>query len=112
MAMILLFIAQDSIIKEMKAHAKQLLKKSLEIQPKQKITINRLASCLTHNQNIKEAIDYCKKEIELNPDNEYLYKLLSSNLMKNNCHREALEYLKKGTGFIEFNDNAVKIITN
>ena len=90
----------------------ELFKKSLKIQPQKKINKNRLASCLTYNNNIDEAIDYCKKEIEFDPENEYLYKLLSKNLMKKNCHREALRYLKKGTGFIEFNDNNISIITN
>ena len=89
-----------------------LLKKSLKIQPRQKINKNRLASCLTYNNNIDEAIEYCKKEIEFDPENEYLYKLLSKNLMKKNCHREALEYLKKGTGFIEFDNDNISIITN
>ena len=89
-----------------------MFKKSLKIQPQKKINKNKLASCLTYNNNIDEAIDYCKKEIEFDPENEYLYKLLSKNLMKKNCHREALQYLKKGTGFIEFNDNNISIITN
>ena len=67
---------------------------------------------MTDNLNINEAIFYCKKQIELDPDNNYLYKLLSKNLMRINKHREALNYLKKGTGFIQFENNRISIVTD
>ena len=48
--------------------------------------------------------------LKIFPNNAYLNSMMGYYLLETNRHKEGLNFLKKGTGFIEFNNDTVKII--
>jgi len=86
------------------------LEKSLCIDKFQVKVIARKVNCLVELNLRKEADLFLNKHISNFPNNTTLNTLYGKNLIALNKHKKGLEFLKKGTGFIEFNENVVRII--
>ena len=88
----------------------KLFEQSCNIDNKQEIMIEKLANSLVLANFRKQAELFLRDNLKIFPNNAYLNSLMGYHLLATNRHKEGLDFLKKGTGFIEFNDDTVKII--
>ena len=88
----------------------EIFEQSYNIDNRQEEMIERLASSLVAANFTKRAELFLIDTLKVFPNNTHLNSLMGYNLLSLNCHKEGLSFLKKGTGFIEFNNNSVKII--
>jgi hypothetical protein len=72
--------------------------------------IEKLISSLIEAKLGERAEFLLRDNLEIFPNNVYLNSLMGYHLLATNRHKEGLDFLKKGTGFIEFNNDTVKII--
>ena len=68
--------------------------------------------CLIDLGKIKEGEEFSSEKLKEFPDDVLLNKLHAKNLMSLNKHEEGLRFMKKATGFIEFDGDNTKIISN
>jgi len=91
-------------------NAIQIYEQSYSINNNQEEVVEKLASSLVDAKLNKKADLFLRNTLKVFPNNTHLNSLMGYNLLSLNCHKEGLGFLKKGTGFIEFNNNSVKII--
>lgn len=88
-----------------------LLEKSFEKNQNQIKIIHSIIMCLTSLKMKEKAEQFSSQVLEIFPNDRLINNLRGKNLIKLNKHQEGLNCLKKGTGFIEFNDKKVNIIS-
>ena len=88
----------------------EIFDQSYNINNKQEEMIEKLISSLIEAKLGERAEFLLRGNLEIFPNNTYLNSLMGYHLLATNRHKEGLDFLKKGTGFIEFNDDTVKII--
>ena len=87
-----------------------IFEQSYNINSRQEEMIEKLISSLIEAKLGERAEFLLRDNLEIFPNNTYLNSLMGYHLLATNRHKEGLDFLKKGTGFIEFNDDTVKII--
>ena len=88
----------------------EIFEQSYNIDNRQEEMIERLASSLVEANFTKRAELFLIDTLKVFPNNTYLNSLMGYNLLSLNRHKEGLGFIKKGTGFIEFNNDSMKII--
>ena len=87
-----------------------IFEQSYNINNKQEKMMEKLISSLIEAKLEKRAELFLRDILKIFPNNANLNSLMGYNLLALNRHKEGLDFLKKGTGFIEFNNDTVKII--
>ena len=87
-----------------------IFEQSYDIDNRQEEMIEKLITSLIESKLGKKAELFLRNNLEIFPNNAYLNSLMGYHLLATNHHKEGLDFLKKGTGFIEFNNDTVKII--
>jgi len=88
----------------------EIFEQSYNIDNKQEEMIEKLISSLIESKLGERAEIFLRDTIKTFPNNTYLNSLMGYHLLATNRHKEGLDFLKKGTGFIEFDNDTVKII--
>ena len=88
----------------------KLFEQSYNIDNKQEFINAMLAYSMIQVNLRKKAELFLRDILKIFPNNTYFNKLMGNNLLALNCHKEGLDFLKKGTGFIELNNDSIKII--
>ena len=88
----------------------EIFEQSYNIDNKQEEMIEKLISSLIESKLGERAEIFLRDAIKTFPNNTYLNSLMGYHLLATNRHKEGLDFLKKGTGFIEFNNDTLKII--
>ena len=88
----------------------EIFEQSYNINNKQENVIEKFISSLIEAKLEKRAELFLRDNLKIFPNNAYLNSLMGYHLLATNRHKEGLDFLKKGTGFIEFNNDTVKII--
>ena len=91
-------------------NAIRIYEQSYSINNNQEEVVEKLASSLVDARLNKKADLFLRNTLKVFPNNTHLNSLMGYNLLSLNCHKEGLGFLKKGPGFIEFNNDSVKII--
>ena len=91
-------------------NAIQIYEKSYSINNNQEEVVEKLASSLVDAKLTKKADSFLSDALKIFPNSTHLNALMGHNLLSLNRHKEGLSFLKKGTGFIEFNNDSIKII--
>ena len=91
-------------------NAIQIYEQSYSINNNQEEVVEKLASSLVDARLTKKADSFLSDALKIFPNSTHLNSLMGYNLLSLNRHKEGLGFLKKGTGFIEFNNDSVKII--
>tara|TARA_Y200000002_G_C22519931_1_gene595081 strand:+ start:185 stop:739 length:555 start_codon:yes stop_codon:yes gene_type:complete len=84
--------------------------KSLNLDFKQVEIIEKFALSLMSLNLRDKANNLLRKGLNFFPDDELLNTIFGRNLLSLNQHQEGLSFLKKGTGFIEIENDLIKII--
>ena len=87
-----------------------IFEQSYDIDNRQEEMIEKLISSLIEVKLEKRAELFLRDILKIFPNNANLNSLMGYNLLSLDRHKEGLDFLKKGTGFIEFNNDTVKII--
>ena len=87
-----------------------IFEQSYDINNRQEEMIEKLISSLIEVKLEKRAELFLRDILKIFPNNANFNSLMGYNLLSLNRHKEGLDFLKKGTGFIEFNNDTVKII--
>ena len=90
--------------------AVEIFEQSYDIDNRQEKMIEKLISSLIESNLGEKAELFLRNTLKTFPNNAYLNSLMGYHLLATNRHKEGLNFLKKGTGFIEFNNDTVKII--
>tara|TARA_B100000965_G_scaffold218828_1_gene183130 strand:- start:1175 stop:1717 length:543 start_codon:yes stop_codon:yes gene_type:complete len=90
--------------------ALQILQKSLMINIDQENIIEKIGFCLIEIKLYSDASNFCEKFLKKYPKNSFLISYYEKSLFKTGRNIEGLKLLQKQTGFIQFDDNKVKII--
>jgi len=88
----------------------KLFEQSYNIDNKQEIMIEKLANSLVLANFRKQAELFLRDNLKIFPDNSFLNTLMGNNLIVLGSLKEGLDFIKKGSGFIELNNDTVKII--
>ena len=88
----------------------KLFEQSYNIDSKQELIIEMLANSLVQDNFRKKAEKFMRNALKIFPNNTFLNSLMGYNLLSLDCHKEGLSFLKKGTGFIEIDNDTIKII--
>ena len=88
----------------------EIFEQSYDINNRQEEMIEKFISSLIEAKLEKRAELFLRDILKIFPNNAKLNSLMGYNLLSLNRHKEGLDFLKKGTGFIEFNNDTVKII--
>tara|TARA_B100000674_G_scaffold489107_1_gene502521 strand:- start:60 stop:617 length:558 start_codon:yes stop_codon:yes gene_type:complete len=90
--------------------AKQILQKSLLINIDQENIVEKIGFCLIQTKLYSEASEFCEKFLKKYPENKFLLSYYEKSLFKIGKNIDGLKLLQKQTGFIQFDDDKVKII--
>ncbi len=90
--------------------ALQILQKSLKIKIEQENIISKIGFCLIEMKLYSQAITFCEKFLEKYPKNNFLISYYEKSLFKTGRNIDALKILQKQSGFIQFDDDQIKII--
>ena len=74
------------------------------------IICERYAICLFKINKKTEVKDFILKVISKFPKNRVLNNLLGQSLLALNSHKEGLSYIKNGAGFLEIDENGVRLL--
>ena len=88
----------------------KIFEQSYNIDNYQEKMIEKLANSLVLANFKKQAGLFLRDVLKIFPNNTFLNTLMGNNLLALNCYKEGLDFLKKGTGFVELNNDSVKII--
>ena len=88
----------------------KLFEQSYNIDNRQEFINAMLAYSMIQANLRKKAELFLRDILKIFPNSPYFNKLMGNNLLALNCHIEGLNFLKKGTGFIELNNDSIKII--
>ena len=91
-------------------NAIEIFEQSYNININQEEMIEKLISSLIEANLGERAELLLIDNLKIFPNNAYLNSMMGYYLLATNRHKEGLNFLKKGTGFIEFNNDTVKII--
>lgn len=87
-----------------------ILKKSLDIKIDQLNIVEKIGHCLIELNLYSEANIFCKKFLIKYPKNNFLISYYEKSLFKLGKNVEGLKFLQKNTGFIQFDDDVIKIV--
>jgi len=88
----------------------KLFEQSYNIDNRQEIMIEKLANSLVLANFRKQAELFLRDNLKIFPNNSFLNTLMGNNLIVLGSLKEGLDFIKKGSGFIELNNDTVKII--
>ena len=87
-----------------------ILKKSLDARKDQLDVVEKIGYCLIELNLYSEANTFCKKFLKIYPDNNFLISYYQKALFNLGKNVEGLKLLHKQTGFIQFEEDEIKII--
>ena len=90
--------------------ASNFYKKITHIEVRQEEICERYAICLHKINKRTELKDFVLKIISKYPRNRVLNNLLGQSLLALNFHKEGLSYIKNGAGFLQLDENGVKLL--
>ena len=82
----------------------------INFKARQEEICERYTICLFKTGKKTEVKDFVVTVISKFPRNRVLNNLLGQSLLALNSHKEGLSYIKKGAGFLEINENGVKLL--
>ena len=85
-------------------------KNVINIDSKHEEICQNFAICLFKTGRKKELKDFVLKIISKYSGNRTLNNLLGQSLLALNFHKEGLSYIKKGAGFLQLNENGIKLL--
>ena len=85
-------------------------KNIFNIQARHEEICERYTICLFKTGKRKEVKDFVLTIISKYPKNRVLNNLLGQSLLALNFHKEGLSYIKNGAGFLQLNENGVKLL--
>tara|TARA_Y100000590_G_scaffold18855_1_gene22388 strand:- start:455 stop:1009 length:555 start_codon:yes stop_codon:yes gene_type:complete len=88
----------------------EIFEQSYNINNRQEVMIEKLISSLIESKLGERAELFLRDALKAFPNNAYLNSLMGYHLLATNHHKEGLNFLKKGTGFIELNNDIMRII--
>ena len=90
--------------------ASNYFKNIINLKARQEEICERYAICLFKINKKTEVKDFILKVISKFPKNRVLNNLLGQSLLALNSHKEGLSYIKNGAGFLEIDENGVRLI--
>ena len=84
--------------------------KSLDININQENVVEKIGYCMFELKLYSEVNLFCKKFLKIYPNNKFLISYFEKSLFKLGRNVEALKFSQKQTGFIQFNDDEIKLI--
>lgn len=90
--------------------ALSVLQKSLDININQENVVEKIGYCMFELKLYSEVNLFCKKFLKTYPNNKFLISYFEKSLFKLGRNVEALKFSQKQTGFIQFNDEEIKLI--
>ena len=91
-------------------NALPVLKKSLEKNNEQENVIEKIGYCLMEMKLFLEVNKFCEKFLKKYPKNNFLLDYYEKSFFKLGKNIEGLEFRKEQEGFIQFDNDKVKII--
>ena len=88
----------------------EIFEQSYDINNRQEEMIEKLISSLIEANLGERAELLLRDNLKIFPDNSFLNTLMGNNLIVLGSLKEGLDFIKKGSGFIELNNDTVKII--
>ena len=85
-------------------------KKILNLNARHEEICEKYTICLFKTGNKNEIKDFAPKVITKYPGNRTLNNLLGQSLLALNFHKEGLSYIKNGAGFLQLDENGVKLL--
>ena len=85
-------------------------KNIINLKARQEEICERYTICLFKIGKKNEVKDFVLKVISKFPRNRVLNNLLGQSLLSLNSHEEGLSYIKNGAGFLEIDENGVRLI--
>ena len=90
--------------------ASNYFKNIINLKARQEEICERYAICLFKINKKTEVKDFILKIISKFPKNRVLNNLLGQSLLALNSHKEGLSYIKNGAGFLEIDENGVRLL--
>ena len=90
--------------------ALKMLEKSLQIKDDQENIVEKIGYCLIEMKSYFQAVKFCENYLKKYPKNNFLTSYYEKSLFKTGRNVEGLKLLKKQKGFIQFDNDKVKII--
>ncbi len=85
-------------------------KNIINLKTRQEEICERFTICLFKTGKKNEVKDFVITVISKFPRNKVLNNLLGQSLLSLNSHKEGLSYIKNGAGFLEIDENGVRLI--
>ena len=85
-------------------------KNIINFETRQEEICERYTICLFKTGKKTEVKDFVETVISKFPRNRVLNNLLGQSLLALNSHKEGLSYIKKGAGFLEIDENGVRLL--
>ena len=90
--------------------ALSVLQKSLDININQENVVEKIGYCMLELKLYSDLNLFCQKFLKNYPENKFLLSYYEKSLFKLGKNVEALKISQKQTGFIQFEDDEVKLI--
>ncbi len=90
--------------------ASNYFKNIINLKARQEEICERYTICLFKTGKKTEVRDFVLTVISKFPRNKVLNNLLGQSLLALNSHKEGLSYIKNGAGFLEIDENGVKLL--
>ena len=90
--------------------ASNYFKNIINLKARQEEICERYTICLFKIGKKNEVKDFVLKVISKFPRNRVLNNLLGQSLLSLNSHKEGLSYIKNGAGFLEIDENGVRLV--
>ena len=90
--------------------ASNYFKNIINLKARQEEICERYTICLFKTGRKNEVKDFVLTVISKFPRNRVLNNLLGQSLLALNSHKEGLSYIKNGAGFLEIDENGVRLI--
>ena len=90
--------------------ASKYFKNIINLEARQEEICERYTICLFKTGKKTEVKDFILTVIPKFPKNKVLNNLLGQSLLALNSHKEGLSYIKNGAGFLQIDENGVKLI--
>ena len=90
--------------------ASKYFKNIINLEARQEEICERYTICLFKTGKKTEVKDFVLTVISKFPKNKVLNNLLGQSLLALNSHKEGLSYIKNGAGFLQIDENGVKLL--
>ena len=90
--------------------ASKYFKNIINLETRQEEICERYTICLFKTGKKTEVKDFVLTVISKFPKNKVLNNLLGQSLLALNSHKEGLSYIKNGAGFLQIDENGVKLL--